>query len=83
MASRALTRYALRRWLLANGFEEVVGRRDGHRKFTHRGRGLNVVVVWHGRTDLTKKHIGMLIRDLTAAGFDRETIRKELLGSGQ
>lgn len=82
MSGRALTRHALRRWLLANGFEEVAGRRDGHRRFAH-PKGVTLSVAWHGKTELSQKHVGMMLRTLAAAGFDREKVRKELLGDGQ
>jgi len=34
----------------------------------------------HGSQDLTKKHVGLIVRQLVAAGFDRATVLRELKG---
>lgn len=70
-------RRTLIRWLLAHGFTEARVKASGHRKFVH-GSGVAVTVLGHGPQDLTKKHIGMLVRQLESAGFDRERVRREL-----
>jgi len=31
----------------------------------------------HGPKDLTKKHVGMILRALESAGFDRAKVRRE------
>jgi predicted RNA binding protein YcfA (HicA-like mRNA interferase family) len=65
-----VTRRDMERWLLANGFEEVHGKKTSHRQF--RGRGVKITLPGHGPQDLTKKHVAMIRRQLEAAGFDRE-----------
>ena len=67
-----VTRRDLERWLLANGFEEITGKKTSHRQF--RGRGVKITLPGHGPQDLTKKHVAMIRRQLEAAGFDRETL---------
>ena len=72
----ALAKRRLIRWLLAHDFEELPGRATSHRRF--RGSGTTITVSAHGRSELSAKHTGMLIRELEKAGFDRDQIRKEL-----
>ena len=36
-----------------------------------------VTVPGHGPKDLTKKHVGMILRALESAGFDRAKVRRE------
>lgn len=64
------------RWLLDHGFTEVRSR-SSHRKFTRAGQGA-VTVAGHGPTDITKKQVGMLLRALSAMGFDGAATRTEL-----
>ncbi len=73
-----VTRRALARWLLGHGFVEMPGRGTGHRQFV-RG-GVKVTVPGHGPPDLSKKHVGMILRQLERAGFDRDVVRRELGG---
>ena len=75
-----LDRRALVRWLLAHKFNEAVAKAGGHRKFVHAPTGVAVTVAAHGPQDITKKHVGMIIRQLVAAGFDRDALRRDLLG---
>ena len=37
-----------------------------------------ITVPGHGRQNLSQKHIGMIVRQLEAAGFDRDTVRRDL-----
>lgn len=55
------------RWLLHHGFTEVPRKASGHRYFVN--GNVKVVLPGHGPKDLTKKHVGMLKRQLTEAGF--------------
>ncbi|HEU5322218.1 MAG TPA: type II toxin-antitoxin system HicA family toxin [Methylomirabilota bacterium] len=71
-----MTRRQLSRWLVDHGFEELPGRATGHRQFVR--DGVKVTLPGHGPQDLTKKHLGMLLRQLEAAGFDREAVKREL-----
>ncbi len=74
-----VTRRRLSRWLLDHGFVELPGRATGHRQFAR--EGVKVTVPGHGPQDLTKKHLGMILRQLEVAGFDREAVKREL-GNG-
>jgi len=62
----------MERWLLANGFALKAGKRTSHRQF--HGHGVTVTLPGHGPPDLTKKHVGMIVRLLEAGGFERTTI---------
>jgi predicted RNA binding protein YcfA (HicA-like mRNA interferase family) len=75
MASE-VTRRQMERWLLRNGFTPKAGKKSSHRQF--RGHGVTVTLPGHGPPDLTKKHVGMIVRQLEAAGFERTTILDEL-----
>ena len=77
MASQVDKRTMIR-WLLAHGFAEARGRRSSHRKFVHAGTGIAIVLLGHGPQDITQKHVGMIMRELERAGFDRVTVRREL-----
>ena len=71
-----VTRKQMERWLLANGFALKPGKRTSHRQFA--GHGVTVTLPGHGPADLTKKHVGMLVRALERVGFDRNTVLAEL-----
>lgn len=73
-----VTRRRLERWLLEHGFVEAKGKKTGHRQFV-RG-GVKITLPGHGPQDLTKKHVALILRQLTTAGFDRDTVRRELAG---
>jgi predicted RNA binding protein YcfA (HicA-like mRNA interferase family) len=65
-------------WLLAHGFVERRGRATSHRQFVR--AGVTITVVGHGPKDLSRKHLGMLMRQLERAGFERTQVRRELGG---
>lgn len=71
-----VTRRRLERWLLEHGFVEGPGKKTGHRQFV-RGN-LKITVPGHGPPDLTKKHVALIVRQLAANGFHKETVRREL-----
>ncbi len=71
-----VTRRQMERWLLRNGFALKAGGSTSHRQF--QGHGVTVTLPGHGPTDLTKKHVGMIVRQLERAGFDRATLLGEL-----
>jgi hypothetical protein len=71
-----VTRRRLERWLHDHGFAELPGKATGHRQFV-RG-GLKITMSGHGPQGLTKKHVAMVLRLLAGAGFDKETVRREL-----
>jgi predicted RNA binding protein YcfA (HicA-like mRNA interferase family) len=71
-----VTRRQMERWLLRNGFTLKPGKKTSHRQF--HGYGVTVTLPGHGPPDLTKKHVGMIVRQLELAGFERTTILGEL-----
>jgi predicted RNA binding protein YcfA (HicA-like mRNA interferase family) len=71
-------RRALVRWMLAHRFAELRVGATSHRRFRHEETGVVITVVGHGRTALSKKHVGMILRALEGAGFERAQIRAEL-----
>jgi len=66
----------MERWLLANGFTLKAGKKTSHRQF--QGHGVTVTLPGHGPPDLTKKHVGMIVRQLETAGFKRTAILADL-----
>jgi predicted RNA binding protein YcfA (HicA-like mRNA interferase family) len=72
-----VTRKALMAWLVDHGFTELAGKATSHRRFRHES-GVVITVPGHGRQDLSQKHLGMIVRQLEAAGFDRDTVRHDL-----
>ncbi len=72
-----VTRRALTSWLIDHGFTELGGKATSHRRFRHES-GLVITVPGHGRENLSQKHLGMIVRQLETAGFDRETVRRDL-----
>jgi predicted RNA binding protein YcfA (HicA-like mRNA interferase family) len=73
----AVTRKALTTWLIHHGFAELSGKATSHRRFRHES-GVVITVPGHGRQNLSQKHVGMIIRQLEAAGFDRDMVRRDL-----
>ncbi len=71
-----VTRRQMERWLLNNGFALKAGKRTSHRQF--QGHGTTVTLPGHGAPDLTKKHVGMIVRKLEEAGFERSAVLDEL-----
>jgi len=66
----------MERWLLDNGFTLKPGKKTSHRQF--QGHGVTVTLPGHGPPDLTKKHMGMIVRQLEAAGFERTVVLADL-----
>ena len=75
MASQ-VTRRQMERWLLDHGFTPKAGKKTSHRQF--HGHDVTVTLPGHGAADLTKKHVGMLLRQLEAAGFARTALLDDL-----
>jgi predicted RNA binding protein YcfA (HicA-like mRNA interferase family) len=71
-----VTRRQVERWLLANGFEQRKGGKTSHVQFA--GHGVTITLPGHGPLDLTKKHVGMIVRQLERVGFPRERVLGEL-----
>jgi predicted RNA binding protein YcfA (HicA-like mRNA interferase family) len=69
-------RRGMERWLLAHGFALLPGKATGHRYYER--QGLKITLPGHGPQDLTKKHVAIILRQLVEAGFDRDTVRREL-----
>ena len=72
-----VTRRALTAWLLDHGFAELGGKATSHRRLRH-ASGVVITVPGHGKENLSQKHVGMIVRELEAAGFDRDTVRRDL-----
>jgi predicted RNA binding protein YcfA (HicA-like mRNA interferase family) len=72
-----VTRRALTAWLTDHGFNELAGKATSHRRFRNEA-GTVITLPGHGRQNLSQKHVGMIIRALEAAGFDRDTVRRDL-----
>jgi predicted RNA binding protein YcfA (HicA-like mRNA interferase family) len=72
-----VTRRTLTAWLLGHGFTELGGKATSHRRFRHE-TGVVITVPGHGAQNLSQKHVGMIVRQLEACGFDRETVRHDL-----
>jgi len=68
----------MERWLLEHGFVSLPGKASGHRQYV-RG-GTKITLPGHGPADLTKKHVGLILRALERSGFDKEQVRRELAG---
>ena len=66
-----VTRRALAAWLIDHGFAELGGKATSHRRFRHES-GVVITVPGHGKQNLSQKHVGMIVRQLEAAGFDRD-----------
>ena len=67
-----VTRRQMEHWLLAHGFVLKAGKKTSHRQF--HGHGVTVTLPGHGPADLTKKHVGMIVRALEEAGFPRADV---------
>ena len=74
--SNQVTRREMETWLLSNGFRRLKGGMTGHVQYE--GPGVKITLPGHGPQDLTQKHVALILRALTAAGFDRERVRREL-----
>jgi predicted RNA binding protein YcfA (HicA-like mRNA interferase family) len=72
-----VTRTALAAWLIHHGFTGLGGKATSHRRFRHES-GVVITVPGHGKQNLSQKHVGMIVRQLEAAGFDRDTVRRDL-----
>jgi len=68
----------MERWLREHGFALALGKRTGHIFYVR--EGVKVTLPGHGPQDLTKKHVALILRQLEAAGFDKEQIRRDLDG---
>ena len=77
-----VTRTQVERWLVAHGFTLKPGTKTSHRQFA--SRAVTITLPGHGPPDLTKKHLGMILRSLRRAGFsetDLQTLRARGVGS--
>lgn len=72
-----VTRRALTAWLVDHAFTELGGKATSHRRFRHESRVV-ITVPDHGRQNVSQKHVGMIVRQLEMAGFDRDTVRRDL-----
>ena len=72
-----VTRRELTAWLIDHGFTELAGKATSHRRYRHES-GVVITVPGHGSQNLSQKHVGMIVRQLESAGFDRDTVRRDL-----
>ena len=70
-----MTRMDLEKWLLRHDFTQAPAGKTSHKQFV-RGSA-KVTVPGHGSKDLSKKHVGLILRQLAAAGFDRTQVRRD------
>ena len=70
-----MTRMDLEKWLIRNNFTQVPAGKTSHRQFVL--ATCKVTVPGHGSKDLSKKHLGMILRSLESVGFDRAKVRRE------
>ena len=73
-----MPRKQMERWLLRNDFSLKSGRKTGHLHF--KGHDVTITLLGHGPTDISKKHVGMILRQLESAGFEKETVLRQLKG---
>ena len=58
-----------------NKFTQVPARKTSHKQFVL--GACKLTVPGHGSKDLSKKHLGMILRSLETVGFDRAKVRRE------
>src|SRR6266542_4408511 len=81
LMSSEVTRRQMERWLFANGFMLKAGKKTSHRQF--QGHGVTITLPGHGPADLTKKHVGMIMRKLEQAGFERAAVLAFFRGTAE
>jgi hypothetical protein len=59
-------------WLLAHAFRALPQKATGHRYFER--NGVKVTLRSHGPQELSRKHQGMLIRQIVAAGIPKDEV---------
>jgi predicted RNA binding protein YcfA (HicA-like mRNA interferase family) len=74
--ANAVDRKTVERWLLGHGFELRPGGKTSHRQYVR--SGVVVTLPGHGRQALSKKHVGMILRQLERAGFPKDDVRRAL-----
>ena len=75
---KQVTRRAMEKWLLDHGFTLLPGKASGHRHYAL--GSTKITLPGHGPQDLTKKHVGLIIRALERGGFAKDEVRRELEG---
>ena len=70
----AVDRRTVARWLEARGFVARTGA-TSHVNYTR--DGVVITLQGHGSRELSKKHVGMILRQLERAGYVREEVRRE------
>ncbi|MBM4440326.1 MAG: type II toxin-antitoxin system HicA family toxin [Candidatus Rokubacteria bacterium] len=71
-----VNRRDMERWLRDHGFTLLTGGKTGH--IFYERAGVKITLPGHGPQDLTKKHVGLILRQLELAGFDKDQVRREL-----
>lgn len=70
----ALSKKDLAAWLLREGFVARYGQ-TSHVQYTR--DGVTITVAHHGTDTMTKKHVGLVCRQLERVGYDRAALRRE------
>jgi predicted RNA binding protein YcfA (HicA-like mRNA interferase family) len=70
----AIDRRRVARWLETQGF---VARTGASSHINYVKGGVVVTLQGHGPTELSKKHVGMILRQLERAGYARADVRRE------
>lgn len=73
-----VTRKAVEEWLLDHGFSLQPGKASGHRHYVHGSSRCKITLPGHGRPELSRKHVALILRALERAGFHKETVREAL-----
>ena len=70
-----MTRMELEKWLIHHKFTQAPAGKTSHKQFVL--GACKLTVPGHGSKDLSKKHLGMILRSLETVGFDRAKVRRE------
>jgi predicted RNA binding protein YcfA (HicA-like mRNA interferase family) len=73
-AVSAIDRRRVARWLEAHGF---VARTGATSHINYVKGGIVITLQGHGPTELSKKHVGMILRQLERAGYARAEVRRQ------
>ena len=76
-----VTRGEMAAWLLRNGFRRLPGSATSHIQYER--AGVKIMLPGHGPNDLTKKHVGQILRALARLGLDPREVRRQLGGGAR
>lgn len=73
-----ITRRLVERWLTDHGFEKLQVGGTGHINYSD-GR-FKITLSAHGRSELTRKTVGIIVRELERAGYPKRQVLSEFRG---